>query len=64
MSECMEYPLELEKKVIGEEVNISKALSIVINTKLKRKYSKMSYYAVEPLFRGHLHDQGKCNNNN
>ena len=40
MSECMEYPLELEKGVIGEEVNISKALSIVINTKLKKEIFK------------------------
>ena len=39
-SECMENPLELEKGVIGEEVNISKALSIVINTKLKKEIFK------------------------
>ena len=32
LSECMEYPipLELEKVVIGKEVNISKRLSVII----------------------------------
>ena len=36
----MENPLELEKGVIGEEVTISKVLSIVIDTKLKKEISK------------------------
>ena len=36
----MENPLELEKGVIGEEVTISKVLSIVIDTKLKKEIFK------------------------
>ena len=43
LTKCMEYPRELEKVVIGKEVNISKGFSYYKNTKLKGRYLKMSY---------------------
>ena len=60
----MEYPLELEKGVISKEVNISKALSIVINTELKKEIFKHVILYSETSIQGHPHDQGKCNNKN
>ena len=37
LTKCIEYPRELEKVVIGKEVNISKGFSYYKNTKLKRR---------------------------